>query len=208
MAKNRQFHQWRPHPWHGISSGRQPPLFINAYIEITPFDGIKYEIDKETGYLKVDRPQLTSSLPPALYGFVPQTYCGELVGKLSVNATAGGDGDPLDVCVLSERPINRTEVLVPSRVIGGLRIIDRGEADDKIIAVLESDPYWTGVQDIRDLSPVYRQRLEHYFLTYKLTPGQTSSVVKIDQVYGIEEAKQVIEASLEDYRVTFGAERC
>src|SRR4051812_18577431 len=115
------FSQWRPHPWHGISTGKNPPVHVNAYIEITPFDGIKYEIDKETGYLKVDRPQLTSSLPPALYGFVPRTYCADKVRALSQSAIRG-DGDPLDIMVLSERPINRSEVLVPTRVIGGFRM--------------------------------------------------------------------------------------
>jgi inorganic pyrophosphatase len=202
MAKQ-TYNEWRPHPWHGISAGRQPPIFVNAYIEITPFDGVKYEIDKETGYLKVDRPQLTSSLPPALYGFVPRTYCGARVGALSPKSKSG-DHDPLDICVISERPITRPEVLCPSRVIGGFRMIDRGEADDKIIAVLESDPYWASTQDIAQLSPVLRRRLEHYFLTYKLVPGQ-GTVTEIDQVYGVEEAKIVIQASMDDYRAEFTA---
>lgn len=196
------FYQWRPHPWHGIPAGHNPPTFVNAYIEITPSDGIKYEIDKETGYLKVDRPQLSSSLPPALYGFVPRTYCDERVRKLSKKGTRG-DRDPLDICVLSERQILRSEVLVPARVIGGLRVIDRGEADDKIVAVLESDPYWSGVKDISDLSQVLRQRLEHYFLTYKLFPGQ-APVIELEETYGLEKAKAVIQAALEDYSASFG----
>ena len=74
-----EFHEWRPHPWHGLEVGRQPPLSVNAYIEITPFDLIKYEVDKTTGYLRVDRPQRTSSLPPSLYGFIPRTYCAARV---------------------------------------------------------------------------------------------------------------------------------
>jgi inorganic pyrophosphatase len=193
----KDFSPWRPHPWHGISVGRKPPEYVNSYIEITPSDGIKYEIDKDTGYLKVDRPQLTSSLPPALYGFIPKTYCGDRVARLSPQAKMG-DGDPLDICVLSERPITRPEVLVPSRVIGGFRMIDRGEADDKIIAVLESDPYWTSLNDIKDLSPVLRQRLEHYFLTYKLLPGEVAKT-QIDAVYGNEEAQRVILAAIDDY---------
>ncbi len=199
----KNFQQWRPHPWHGISTGKQPPLLVTAYIEITPLDGIKYEIDKETGYLKVDRPQLTSSLPPALYGFIPQTYCGDKIAKLSQKAERG-DGDPLDICVLSERQITRNEVLVPSRVIGGFRMIDRGEADDKIIAVLESDPTYADIRDIQDLSVTLRQRLEHYFLTYKLVPGQAGSVIAIDQVYGLAHAQKVILTALEDYKDSFG----
>lgn len=199
--KRKQFDYFRPHPWHGISTGKNPPVFINAYIEINPSDGIKYEIDKETGYLKVDRPQLTSSLPPALYGFIPRTYCAELVAKHSKNARKG-DGDPLDVCVLSERAINKSEIIVPARVIGGLRLIDRKEADDKIIAVLDSDPYWEKVRDIKDLSEVYAARLEHYFLTYKLKPGERAKT-KIEKRYGLAEAKSVIVSSIADYKENF-----
>lgn len=202
----KNFQHWRPHPWHGIAAGKQPPLLVNAYIEITPFDGVKYEIDKETGYLKVDRPQLTSSLPPALYGFIPRTYCGDKIAQLSQKAKKG-DGDPLDICVLSERQITRNEVLAPARVIGGLKMIDRDEADDKIIAVLESDPTLDEVRDIQDLSPTLRQRLEHYFLTYKLIPGQSHSVVTIDHVYGLERAQQVVLTALEDYSDYFGSAR-
>lgn len=195
------FQKYRPHPWHGISPGKEPPTLVNAYIEITPIDGIKYEIDKETGYLKVDRPQVNSSLPPALYGFIPQTYCNELVGSISSKGLRG-DKDPLDICVFSERPITRSEVLVPTRVIGGLRVVDKGEADDKIIGVLENDPYWLNVTDIRQLSPVILQRLQHYFLTYKLKPNQQSEVV-IDETYGLESARKVIEAALKDYKNEF-----
>lgn len=202
MAGRETFAAWRPHPWHGLSPGKQPPALVNAYIEITPFDGIKYEIDKPTGYLKVDRPQLTSSLPPALYGFVPRTYCGEKVRALSQTATRG-DGDPLDILVLSERPISRSEVIVPARVIGGFRMIDKGEADDKIIAVLDNDPFWAHVTELAQLPAVLRQRLEHYFLTYKLVPGQAAEVA-IEQTYGLAQAGQAITAALADYAAEFG----
>ena len=74
------FYRWRPHPWHGLEVGPDPPGLIHAYIELTPFDRVKYEVDKTTGYLRVDRPQRTSSLPPALYGFIPRTFCGRRVG--------------------------------------------------------------------------------------------------------------------------------
>lgn len=195
------FDYFRPHPWHGISTGKNPPLLINAYIEINPSDGIKYEIDKETGYLKVDRPQLTSSLPPALYGFIPRTYCAEQVAKHSKIAK-NGDGDPLDICVLSERPINKSEIIVPARVIGGLRLIDRLEADDKIIAVLDSDPYWENVKDLKDLSPVYLSRLMHYFLTYKLQPGEKPKT-QIEKQYGHKEAEKVILSAVADYKENF-----
>jgi inorganic pyrophosphatase len=203
MSKEKSFHPWRPHPWHGITPGRQPPEFVYAYIEITPFDAIKYEIDKDTGYLKVDRPQLTSSLPPSLYGFVPQTYCGKKVASLAGPKVKKGDGDPLDILVLSERSINRSEVLVPCRVIGGLRMIDRGEADDKIIAVLDNDPTLSQTLELEDLPPTLLQRLTHYFTTYKLVPGQTNPA-KIDASYNRKHAFKVIEASLEDYKNEFG----
>lgn len=201
MFLSMNFQKFRPHPWHGISPGKEPPVLVTAYIEITPIDGIKYEIDKNTGYLKVDRPQLSSSLPPALYGFIPQTYCDALVGQIS-GKNLKGDRDPLDICVFSERPITKSEVLVPTRVIGGLRMVDNGEADDKIIAVLENDPYWSNVSDISQLPSVILQRLQHYFLTYKLKPNQKSEVT-IDETYGLDAAKKVILAALEDYKNEF-----
>ena len=80
---------WRPHPWHGLSYGDEAPSIVNAYIEITPFDLVKYEVDKATGYLRVDRPQRTSSQPPALYGFIPRTYCAENVTRLCPVAKRG-----------------------------------------------------------------------------------------------------------------------
>jgi inorganic pyrophosphatase len=165
------FSQWRPHPWHGLPVGADPPRRVNAYVELTPFDLMKYEVDKESGYLRVDRPQRTSSQPPALYGFIPRTYCGEAVARLSPGATRG-DGDPLDICVLSERPVERAEIIVPCRVVGGLRLIDRGEADDKIIAVLDGDFMWDAVSDVSQLPRILIERLEHYFATYKLVLGE------------------------------------
>ena len=197
------FYRWRPHPWHGLTVGPEPPLLVNAYIEITPFDHIKYEIDKETGYLRVDRPQRTSSQPPALYGFIPQTYCGSRVGELMRNAKRG-DEDPLDVCVISERPIDRAEVILNARVVGGLPMLDDGEADDKIIAVLANDTLWSEVKDIDELPPVIVERLHHYFSTYKLTPG-TESNVSIDKPYGREHAALVIRAAISDYLEEYGA---
>lgn len=200
-----QFSPWRPHPWHGLDAGREPPLLINSYIEITPFDLIKYEVDKSTGYVRVDRPQRTSSIPPALYGFVPRTYCGEQVAKLCPGAIRG-DGDPLDVCVISERPISRAEIIIPSRLVGGIQLLDRGEADDKIIAVLEGDLMWSGMHDISDLPTILVERLQHYFSTYKLVPGADVQI-RVQEVYGLEHAKQVVQASLADYETLIAAER-
>ena len=193
----KQFAEWRPHPWHGLEAGRELPLWVTAYIEITPFDLIKYEVDKRSGYLRVDRPQRTSSQPPSLYGFVPRTYCGERVAALCPGAQRG-DGDPLDICVVSERPIARAEVIVPSRVVGGIQLIDRGEADDKIVAVLEGDLMWSGVNDMADLPRILIERLEHYFSTYKLVPGSDLQI-KVQQAYGVEHAKKVVDAAIADY---------
>ncbi len=194
------FSPFRPHPWHGLEVGKKPPLQVTAFIEITSVDGIKYEIDKVTGYLKVDRPQLSSSLPPSLYGFIPRTYCGARVGALA-GPSMKGDGDPLDICVISERPVTRSEVLIPVRVIGGLRMIDRNEADDKIIALMESDPVTEGIRELEDLPGALLTRLKHYFLTYKLIPGQPDPpVVEIAGTYGTSEAARVIQASIEDYQ--------
>ena len=201
MSFPKPFYRWRPHPWHGLSAGEQPEEFVNAYIEITPFDLVKYEIDKPSGFLMVDRPQRTSSLPPALYGFIPQTYCGERVSRL-MPAAEKGDGDPLDVCVISERPIGRAEILLTARVVGGLPMLDDGEADDKIIAVLKGDYQWGEVSDLSELPEVLIERLLHYFSTYKLTPGQPSSV-NIGKPYGHEHACHVIQAAMQDYNSEF-----
>ncbi|HUP46007.1 MAG TPA: inorganic pyrophosphatase [Thermoanaerobaculia bacterium] len=196
-----KFVSWRPHPWHGLDAGPDAPRIVNAYIEITPFDVMKYEVDKETGYLRVDRPQRTSSQPPALYGFVPRTYCGRRVGELAPEASRG-DGDPLDICVISERPINKSEIVLQARVVGGLQLLDRGEADDKIIAVLVGDYVWGEVRELRDLPPVLVERLEHYFSTYKMLPGQESPI-RIASLYDSGHASRVIEAAMADYADEF-----
>ncbi len=196
------FYRWRPHPWHGLDTGREPPESVHAYIEITPFDTVKYEIDKKTGYLLVDRPQRTSSQPPTLYGFIPRTFCGDRVGALLPGAKRG-DGDPLDICVFSERPISRSEVVLNVRVIGGLQMLDNGEADDKIVAVLENDSLWGEASDISDLPASLTERLRHYFLTYKLLPGEEAEI-SIDKIYGREHARKVVEASIRDYEDEYG----
>jgi inorganic pyrophosphatase len=192
-----QFSTSRPHPWHGLPVGPKPPDVVHAFIEITPFDVVKYEIDKQSGYLRVDRPQRSSSVPPALYGFVPRTYCGARVAALSPASTRG-DGDPLDICVLTERPINRNEVILDARVVGGIEMIDGGEADDKIIAVLASDPVYGRASDLEDLPKALIDRLVHYFATYKTMPGEENRV-SIRSTYSVTHAWQVVRASMADY---------
>ena len=193
--------RFRPHPWHGLEVGPAPPEILNAYIEITPFDLMKYEVDKVSGYLRVDRPQRSSAQHPTLYGFVPRTYCGERVRRLAPGAKRG-DGDPLDVCVLSERAIARNEIIVRGRVIGGLQMIDAGEADDKIITVLENDYVWGGARNVSDVPSVLIERLQHYFLTYKLVPGQRAKA-RITSVYGRVHALKVVRAAMTDYDDNF-----
>ncbi len=192
---------FRPHPWHGLDVGPDAPSVVNAFIEITPFDSIKYEVDKATGYLKVDRPQRGASTPPTLYGFIPRTWCDERVAALSPGATRG-DGDPLDICVISERLIARSEVILSARVVGGLRMIDNGEADDKIVAVLVSDAIWSHARDLDDLPPALVERCRHYFETYKQRPG--GNPVVIDAVYGREHAEAVIRAAMADWQQGYG----
>lgn len=202
MAFPKTFYRWRPHPWHGLQPYEKKMDVVNAYIEMTPFDAVKYEVDKTTGYLRVDRPQLTSSMTPTLYGFVPQTYCAGRVCELSPTSERG-DGDPLDICVITERPISRGEVIVRARVIGGIQMVDNGEADDKIIAVLDNDQFWKNANDIDDIQPALLERLRHYFATYKLVPGQPSDV-KIEDIYSRKHALAVIAAAMEDYTEQYG----
>jgi inorganic pyrophosphatase len=198
------FFKWRPHPWHGLKAGPDAPRLVHAYIELTTFDSVKFEIDKETGYLRVDRPGKTSSQPPALYGFIPRTYCGPRVHALSPQARKG-DADPLDICVISERPINRPEILLNAVVVGGLQMVDAGEADDKIIAVLENDHMWGEIKDISELPKILVERLRHYFLTYKeMDPSAPTGQVEIHEVFGAEQARKVISAAMLDYEEEFG----
>lgn len=192
----RSYATHRPHPWHGLPLAAGPAGLYWGYVEITPFDKVKYEVDKVTGYLKVDRPQRTASLPPTLYGFLPQTYCGPAVAALCPGADRG-DGDPLDVCVISERPIDRADILLRVRPVGGLRMVDAGEADDKIVAVLHEDPVWGDVREIAALPQGLVDRLRHYFLTYKLEPGKQP--VAIDATYDAAHALAVIAAASADY---------
>jgi inorganic pyrophosphatase len=193
--------QFRPHPWHGLEVGPAPPDLVNAFIEITPFDLMKYEVDKKSGYLHIDRPQRSSAQHPTLYGFIPRTYCADRLRKLAPTSKRG-DGDPLDICVLSERAIARNEILLRARVIGGLQMIDGGEADDKIISVLENDFVWGKARNISDVPAVLVERLQHYFLTYKLVPGEERRV-RIAKVYGVAHARRVVKAAMADYEEHF-----
>ncbi len=197
----------KAHPWHGIDPGERAPEIVTAFIEIVPSDTIKYEIDKASGYLRIDRPQKFSNMIPTLYGFIPQTYCAEQVAEYarlkSGKPVTNGDGDPLDICVLSERPVTHGDILVHAVPIGGFRLLDGGEADDKLIAVMKGDEFYRRWHDVSDCPPSYIDRLKHYFLTYKHLPSD-EAVVEISQVYGREEAHEVIKRSMIDYKTHYG----
>ncbi len=199
---------FKQHPWHGIPPGDSVPDLLNAYIEIVPTDTVKYEIDKPSGHLKIDRPQKYSNLCPTLYGFIPQSYCGKQVGDYCASRTGRngikGDGDPLDICVLSERSISHGDILLKVIPIGGLRMIDGDQADDKIVAVLRNDAVYGQWQDISECPKSLIDRLRHYFLTYKDLPDSVNSSVEITDIYHRTEAVEVIKASLADYNSDFG----
>ena len=198
---------FQAHPWHGVSPGDNVPELVNAYIEIVPTDPVKYELDKASGHLRVDRPQRFSSMCPALYGFIPQTFCGEEVAELCCQRTGiegiQGDGDPMDICVLSEKTFAHGSFFVNAKPIGGLRMIDGEQADDKILAVLESDLAYGRFEDIGDCPQGLVDRLKHYFLSYKQLPGAEPRRVEIVDVYNRAEAADVVNRSLRDYRKEF-----
>ncbi|MGV6860516.1 MAG: inorganic pyrophosphatase [Putridiphycobacter sp.] len=198
------------HPWHGVTIGEDVPNLVKAYIEINPNDQIKYEIDKPSGHIFIDRPQKYSNIVPALYGFVPQTYCDNLVADFCMEKSGRkdivGDGDPLDIIVLSERNIDRGNILVDCVPVGGFRMIDGGEADDKIIAVLKDDQAYGKMTSIDELPALVLDRVKHFFLTYKTNPNNDGSdkKVEITHTYGKKEAFEVIKRSNQDYLNKYG----
>ena len=200
--------RFKAHPWHGISAGQDAPEVLNAFIEIVPSDHVKYEVDKETGYLAIDRPHKFSNIVPALYGFVPKTYCDTEVAAYCMEKTGKtgveGDGDPLDILVLTEREVPHGDLIVEAIPIGGFRMIDGGEADDKIIAVLKSDQVYGDWKDVSDIPAPILNRLLHYFLTYKEKPGSTEKEIEITHTYGKAEAIEVIKRSQVDYANNYG----
>ncbi len=198
--------RYKSHPWHGVFIGKDAPGIVTAFIEVVPTDTVKYEIDKESGYLRLDRPQKYSNVIPALYGFIPQTYCGQEVGSFCGIKTGRsdiiGDGDPCDICVLTEKDLTHGDLLVSAIPIGGFRMIDGNQADDKIIAILCNDTLYSHFGDISEVPEIVIQRLEHYFLTYKDMPGKERKT-EITHTYGKEEALEVIRYSINDYHNRF-----
>jgi len=198
--------RYKSHPWHGVDIGEDAPEVITCFIEMVPTDTVKYEVDKVTGYLKIDRPQKYSNVVPALYGFIPQTYSGEKVAEYCMEKSGKkdikGDGDPIDICILTEKDIVHGDILARARPIGGFRMIDGNESDDKLVAVLNNDALYREFNDIADLPDMVVDRLKHYFLTYKDLPGNPRDV-EITHVFSKEEAHEIIKRSIDDYQQKF-----
>src|SRR5688500_14366630 len=157
------------HPWHEVAVGINPPTHVNGIIEIPKGSRAKYEIDKDSGLIKLDRVLYASMYYPLNYGFIPQTL--------------GEDHDPLDIVVLTQVTVV-PRCLIPSKVIGVMRMIDRGEADDKIIAVAENDPSVSHINDIKDLPGHLLAELKHFFENYKTLENKK---VIVDEILSKEE---------------------
>ncbi len=173
------------HPWHGASHGNYIPERVNALIEIPQGSKCKYEIDKKTGLLKLDRVIYSSFHYPINYGFIPQTL--------------GEDGDPLDILVLCSESIQAL-CLVEATIIGNMQMIDNGEKDDKIIAVASKDPAVNYIKEITELPPHFTAVLRNFFEQYKVLENKK---VEIDQFQDKSTAYSVIEASIERYKKHF-----
>lgn len=198
--------RYKSHPWHGVDIGENAPKELTTFIEMVSTDTVKYEVDKASGYLKIDRPQKYSNVVPALYGFIPQTFSGDKVAEFCnqklERTDIKGDGDPIDICVLTEKEIVHGDILVEAIPIGGFRMLDGNESDDKIIAVMKDDAVYGEYKDLSDMPLLVVDRLKHYFLTYKDLPGQERDV-EITHTYGLEDAIEVVSRSITDYRTRF-----
>lgn len=198
--------RYKSHPWHGVDIGPNAPEVLTCFVEMVPTDTVKYEVDKESGYLIIDRPQKYSNVIPALYGFIPQTYSGNTVAEFCMEKTGRkdlkGDGDPIDICILTEKNISHGDILVRAKPIGGFRMLDGNESDDKILAVLSGDAMYSGFNNITDLPESVLMRLKHYFLTYKDLPGNEKDV-EITDIFEKEEAYEIIKRSMDDYHEKF-----
>lgn len=197
------------HPWHGIAADLDGDGMVTVFIELVPGEDLKFELDKPSGWLRIDRPQKFASRPPAWYGLIPRTFCAEKVGARCTERTGlkdiHGDGDPMDVVLLAEQSPAYGGLLARARVVGGLRMVDDGEADDKIVTVLEGDAVYGDITDIGQLPAKVVDRLRQYFLTYKQHPDDGDGKVSIEEVYDRGEALNMVRLSEEDYAAHYGA---
>lgn len=169
------------HPWHEVSIGENPPEYVNGIIEIPKGSRAKYEVDKDSGLIKLDRVLYASMYYPLNYGFIPQTL--------------GEDHDPLDIVVLTQVAVVPL-CIVPSKVIGVMRMIDKGEADDKIIAVAADDVSVSHIQDVKDLPEYFRVELKHFFENYKTLENKK---VIVDEFQSRDKAMEIIMESIAYY---------
>jgi inorganic pyrophosphatase len=174
------------HPWHGVPAGEQAPRLVNAVIEIPQGSRCKYEIDKDSGLLKLDRVIFSSFYYPVNYGFIPQSY--------------GGDKDPLDILVITSLPVQAL-TLMEAKVIGVMQMIDGGDPDDKIIAVAANDPGVNHYNNIEELPRHFFDELRHFFEEYKKLENKT---VKVEDFGDKAQALAIIEEALGFYKKTFG----
>jgi inorganic pyrophosphatase len=173
------------HPWHGVPPGEQAPRIVNAVIEIPQGSRAKYEIDKDSGLLKLDRVIYSSFYYPCNYGFIPQTY--------------GDDKDPLDILVISSLPVQAL-CLMQAKVIGVMQMIDSGDADDKIIAVAANDPSVNHYNNIKEIPPHFFEELRHFFEEYKRLENKS---VQVNEFGDHEKAQTIIEDAMKLYNDNF-----
>lgn len=173
------------HPWHGVPPGDQAPRIVNAVIEIPQGSRAKYEIDKDSGLLKLDRIIYSSFYYPCNYGFIPQTY--------------GDDKDPLDILVITSLPV-QAMCLMQAKVIGVMQMIDSGDADDKIIAVAANDPSVNHYNNIEEIPPHFFEELRHFFEEYKRLENKS---VTVNEFGDKSMALTIIEDSFKLYKEHF-----
>ncbi len=169
-------------PWHDVSAGQNVPQFVNAIIEIPSNTRAKYELDKDSGLLIMDRVIYSSMYYPANYGFIPKTYCD--------------DNDPLDILVLSQIDIVPM-CIVSAKVIGVMRMLDEGQMDDKVIAVAENDMSVNHFNDIAELPNHFVKELKNFFEDYKKLENKT---VAVEEFQDADTAKDIVMSSIEDYK--------
>jgi inorganic pyrophosphatase len=180
MLKNMNFN-----PWHNVPIGKDCPDIVQAIIEIPKGSNAKYELDKETGMLRLDRVLFSAVYYPANYGFIPQTY--------------GEDNDPLDILVLSEIDVQPL-CIVEAKVIGVMRMIDNKQGDDKIIAVAQKDMSINYINAISELPPHFILLLRNFFESYKKLENKT---VKVEDFQDAKTAKKIIQQAIKKYNLTF-----
>jgi inorganic pyrophosphatase len=174
------------HPWHLISAGKDAPKVVTSIIEIPKGSRAKYELDKVTGLLRLDRVLQTELTYPANYGFIPQTYCE--------------DSDPLDIILICSEPVLPLSI-VEARVIGALKILDGGEQDDKLIGVAHYDQKLAHVTDLASFPKEELDQIVHFFSEYKKPEKNT---VEIQKIIDADEAQHVVDESISRYKETFG----